>query len=293
MGKRVVVISGLAGAGKSTAARALEDIGYFVVDNLPPQLIETLLDLADGSGGKLSRIALVIDAREFDFLKEFGVAWDRLRHSGHHLQLVFLDCDDDILVRRYKETRRRHPLGDGDGVRAGIAKERSLLAEMQHRADDTIDTTELSVHELKQQIVQRFDPMREQAGLLTTLLSFGFKHGLPGELDLCFDARFLPNPYFVPELRPHTGLDDAVRDYVLSQPDAAPFLEKLEDLLIYLHPRYLSEGKAYLTVAIGCTGGKHRSVALVTALAQRLRARGLDVRSQHRDVDKSERTDAS
>lgn len=284
--KRIVVVTGLAGAGKSTAARALEDVGYFVVDNLPPQLIETLVTLSDSSGSELRRIALVIDAREAKFLRDFGPAWERLSGLGHDITLLFLDASDDALIKRFKETRRRHPLDGGDGVRQGIERERALLEDMQQRADEVIHTTELSVHELKQRIVGRFGSAEpEKLGL--TLMSFGFKHGLPQELDLCFDCRFLQNPYFVDELRSLPGTTPAVAQYVLEQPDAGAFLTKMEDLIDFLLPRFLAEGKTYVTGAIGCTGGRHRSVALAEALAQRLRGRNWEVRVIHRDLDKA------
>lgn len=283
--KRIVVVSGLAGAGKSTAARALEDLGFFVVDNLPPQLIETLVNLSDSSGSELRRIALVVDAREATFLREFAPAWERLKASGHEVTLLFLDASDDELVKRFKETRRRHPLDAGQGVRHGIQQERALLEDMQNRADEIIRTTELSVHQLKACIGERFGGGHDEA-LGLTVMSFGFKHGLPTELDLCFDCRFLHNPYFVEELRDQSGMDEAVARYVVEQPDSQGFLERVDGLLTFLLPRFTAEGKAYVTCAIGCTGGRHRSVALAEALGQRLRDRDIPVRVLHRDVEK-------
>ncbi len=284
--KRIVVVSGMAGAGKTTAARALEDIGFFVIDNLPPQLIETLLSLADTAGGELRRIALVIDAREASFLKDFGPSWDRLKAADHDVSLVFLDCTDEVLVTRFKETRRRHPQGEGEGVLAGIARERALLKELSDRADEVIPTQNMSVHDLKRHISDRFGSAEGPGHQVLTLMSFGFKHGLPPELDLCFDVRFLPNPYFIEELRPLTGNDEPVSRFVLEQADAAPFLERVDDLVSFLLPRFAHEGKAYVTVAIGCTGGRHRSVALVRALGERLKARGVECRVVHRDANK-------
>ena len=289
--KQIVVLSGLAGAGKTTAARALEDLGFFVVDNLPPQLIETLINMADSATvggtsttGALQRIAFVIDAREAAFLKEFAPTWDRLRKSQHKLMLVFLDCSDEILVRRFKETRRRHPLDDGSGVLAAIERERTLLSEVSMRADAIVDTRQLSVHELKRLIADRFGT-EGQKRQLVTVLSFGFKHGLPHELDMCFDVRFLPNPFFVEELRAQTGNDKPVADYVMAQPDTEPFLEKIDDMVTFLLPRFEHEGKTYVTIAIGCTGGRHRSPTVANELGKRLRARGIDARVVHRDVD--------
>lgn len=283
--KRIVVVSGLAGAGKSTASRALEDLGYFVVDNLPPVLIETLVSLADSAGDELRRIALIVDAREAQFLKDFAPTWDRLKNGEHELSLLFLDCTDDVLIRRFKETRRRHPLDEGEGVADAIERERSLLDDVRQRADWVLDTRTTSVHELKRKVAERFAEAEARAPQLT-VMSFGFKHGLPPELDLCFDVRFLPNPYFIEELRPLTGQEPPVRDFVLQQEDAGTFLEKAEDFAEFLLPRFAQEGKAYVTLAIGCTGGKHRSVALAEALASRLKTDDRPVRVVHRDVKK-------
>lgn len=297
-GKQVIVLSGLAGAGKSTAARALEDLGFFVVDNLPPALIEPLIRMT--SGGERRRFAFVVDAREAGFLREFPTTWTRLLELAEqgtlaaHPLLLFLDCDDDVLVRRFQETRRRHPLDVTDasssqvgvsGLYTAIATERALLAEVKARADTIIDTRGLSVHDLKRLVSERFGGDSEK--LLVTLLSFGFKYGLPADLDLCFDARFLQNPYFVETLRHQTGRDAAVRDYVFADSDAATYLDKIVDLTAFLVPRFAVEGKSYATVAIGCTGGRHRSVALVEAGVAALRARGVDVRSRHRDVERT------
>jgi UPF0042 nucleotide-binding protein len=297
-GKQVIVLSGLAGAGKSTAARALEDLGFFVVDNLPPALIEPLIRMA--SGGERKRFAFVVDAREAGFLREFPATWTRLLELADqgtlaaHPLLLFLDCDDDVLVRRFQETRRRHPLDVSDagssqvgmsGLYTAIAAERALLADVKARADTIIDTRGLSVHDLKRLVGERFGGESEK--LLVTLLSFGFKYGLPADLDLCFDARFLQNPYFVEALRQKTGRDDAVRDYVFGDVDAAAYLDKIVDITAFLVPRFTLEGKSYATVAIGCTGGRHRSVALVEAGVLALRARGIEVKARHRDVDRS------
>jgi len=281
--KKIVVLTGLAGAGKSTAAKALEDLGYFVVDNLPPQLIKTMVNFTNSSGGELTRIAFVIDAREARFLKDFGKLWSSLKEGPHDFTLIFLDCEDDVLVRRFKETRRRHPLSEEGGIIDSIKKERALLAEMRHRSDDVIQSAQLSVHDLKREIGERFG-LNAKKQAMVTLLSFGFKHGLPPELDLCFDARFLPNPYFIDALRGETGLSEGVYDYVMEQPDAQTFLGHIEEMTNFLLPRFLHEGKSYVTIAIGCTGGHHRSVSLVRALSSRLE--GLPHRVVHRDIER-------
>jgi UPF0042 nucleotide-binding protein len=297
-GKQVIVLSGLAGAGKTTAARALEDLGFFVVDNLPPQLIEPLITMA-GAGDARTKFAFVVDAREASFLREFPTTWARLAELADQGTLaarpllLFLDCDDDVLVRRFQETRRRHPLDtSGDGSQHGdsslytaIAAERALLDDVKARADTIIDTRGLSVHDLKRLVSERFGG--DGSRLLVTLLSFGFKYGLPNDLDLCFDARFLPNPYFVEDLKGQTGRDAAVRDFVFHHEDASSYLAKIVDVTAFVVPRFATEGKSYATVAIGCTGGKHRSVALVEAGVAALRERGIEVKARHRDVDRS------
>jgi UPF0042 nucleotide-binding protein len=291
--KKIVIVSGLAGAGKTTAARALEDLGHFVVDNLPPQLIEPLLAL---SGDGRDRLAFVVDARDATFLRGFPDVWTRLREAGHDVLVLFLDCADEVLVRRYQETRRRHPLDRSDvestpgsgaswsALSAAILRERALLDDVKARADAIIDTRALSVHELKRLVTERFGS--PTSTLQATLVSFGFKRGLPAELDLCFDARFLPNPFFVQGLRAKSGLDDEVREFVLQQKDAGAFLDKVVDLVGFLLPLFAAEGKSYATVAVGCTGGRHRSVALVEAAVARLRDAGFDVAARHRDLDR-------
>lgn len=281
--KRIVVVSGLAGAGKSTAAKALEDEGFFVVDNLPTPLLSTLVSLADTAGDELRRLAIVIDGRDATVSARFDDAWRAVKAAGHHVELLYLEAADDVLVKRFKETRRRHPLsGERGAVRDGIVRERALLAPIRKVADEVISTDGMTVHQLKAHVMRRFT--EQPAGrMLVTVMSFGFKHGLPPELDLCFDARFLPNPYFIEELRPKSGLDAPVAEYVFNHDEAHAFLDKLDDMLQFLLPRYLAEGKAYLTVAIGCTGGQHRSVALAEALGARM-PENVTCEVVHRDV---------
>jgi RNase adapter protein RapZ len=285
-GPQVVILTGVSGSGKTTALRALEDAGFYCVDNLPVVFLEKLLELSGHTAGEISRIALVVDAREPRFLADAPQAIEEVRRKGADVQVLFFDASDDSLVRRYSETRRRHPLaGEHGTVPDGIAAERRALADLEGLADEVIDTTSLNVHELKRLVTRRF-AAGEGARLGVTVISFGFRFGIPAHADMVFDVRFLPNPFFVPELKPHPGTDPRVAGFVLGQPDAKAFLDRLGDLLGFLLPRYRAEGKSYLTVAVGCTGGKHRSVALAAALAERLEASGQPVRLWHRDVDK-------
>jgi UPF0042 nucleotide-binding protein len=285
-GPQVVILTGVSGSGKSTALRALEDAGFYCVDNLPIVFLEKLLELSGHTAGEVSRIALVVDAREGRFLGDAPRVIQEVRQKGNDVQVLFLDASDESLVRRYSETRRRHPLaGEGGSVPDGISAERRALADLKAIADEVIDTTTLNVHELKRLVARRFLP-GGGTRLGVTVVSFGFRFGLPTHADMVLDVRFLPNPYFVPELKPFPGTDPRVSRFVLGQPDAKAFLDRLAELLGFLLPRYRTEGKSYLTIAIGCTGGKHRSVALAAALAERLEAGGQPVRLWHRDVEK-------
>ncbi len=286
VGPQVVILSGVSGSGKSTALRALEDAGFYCVDNLPIVFLEKLLELSGHTAGEVSRIALGVDAREGRFLADAPRVIQEVRQKGTEVQVLFLDASDDALVRRYSETRRRHPLaGEGGTVLDGIATERQALGELKAVADEVIDTTTLNVHELKRLVSRRF-VSGGGTRLGVTLVSFGFRYGLPTHADLVLDVRFLPNPYFVTELKPLPGTDPRVSGFVLGQADARAFLERASDLLGFLLPRYRAEGKSYLTIGIGCTGGRHRSVAVAAALAERLEAAGQPVRLWHRDVDK-------
>jgi UPF0042 nucleotide-binding protein len=285
VGPKVVILTGVSGSGKTTALRALEDAGFYCVDNLPIVFLEKLLELSGHTAGEVSRLALVVDAREGRFLAEAPRAIEEVRKKGE-VEVLFLDATDESLVRRYSETRRRHPLaGEGGTVMEGIAAERRALSQLKEIADEIVDTTTLNVHELKRLVTKRF-VAGDGSRLGVTVVSFGFRYGLPTHADIVLDVRFLPNPYFIPELRPFPGTDPRVAAFVLGQADAKAFLERATELFGFLLPRYRAEGKSYLTVAIGCTGGKHRSVALATELAGNLERAGQPVRLWHRDVEK-------
>lgn len=281
--KHIVVITGMSGAGKTTAIRALEDSGFSCVDNLPAPLLLKVTEF----GGSHQRLAFVIDVREGEFLKDTPKVLDEARRAGHDVQVLFLDASDESLTRRYSETRRRHPLSGRGTVADGLSTERSMLKELREAAEHVLDTSTMTVHELRRQVIARFG---HAAGteLALTVMSFGFKYGVPSNADLVFDVRFLPNPYFVPELKAFTGKDARVSAYVIDRPDTWVFLDHVADLLKFLLPRYQKEGKAYLTVAIGCTGGKHRSVAIAQVLADRLRdlPGGAATQVWDRDLDK-------
>jgi len=282
--KRIVVITGMSGSGKSTAIRALEDSGFFCVDNLPVLLLPKLTELA-GLGSTARRLALVIDAREGVFLGEAPRMLEDVRRGGHQVEVVFLDSSNDAITRRFSETRRRHPLAPQGTILEGIERERSALHDIREMADQVIDTSELTVHDLKKIIQARFSPELSNAPSIS-ILSFGYRYGVPQQADLVFDLRFLPNPYFVPELKGLTGKHPQVARFVLDRPEAQTFLEKVVDLCQFLFPRYQKEGKAYLTLALGCTGGKHRSVAVARELSQRLSGADTPTQLWDRDVDK-------
>jgi RNase adapter protein RapZ len=280
-----IVITGLSGAGRSQAANDFEDLGWFVIDNLPPELMPKVAELAGAPGSSISRVALVVGAGTYhaDLLPAIG----SLRATGSRVRVLFLDAATEVLVRRYESTRRRHPLlSPGEGMADAIERERSLVEVVKGDADVVLDTSELNVHQLRQRIVGLFGDDPHDAGMQVTVQSFGYKHGLPLDVDLVLDCRFLPNPHWVDELRPQTGLDDPVRRYVLDQPAAGEFLERVEGLLELLLPAYVAEGKAYLTIALGCTGGRHRSVAMAEAIAGLLRGHGFDPTVIHRDIVK-------
>jgi UPF0042 nucleotide-binding protein len=285
---RVVFVSGLSGSGRTTAMNALEDLGFYCVDNLPAQLTRQFLDLCAQAEPSIERVALAIDAREARFLRELPPVIDELRQSSEaRVRLLFLDCATEVLVDRYRETRRVHPLSPSGSVEEGIARERELLAEIARLADLRLDSSDLNVHELRRAIGEWAGAGEAARGPVLSLVSFGFRHGLPRGADLVFDVRFLPNPHFEPQLRPRTGLDQEVAHFVVDAAAARELLERLRSLLAFLLPLYEREGKSYLTVAIGCTGGRHRSVAVLEALAEQLRRLGHNVSITHRDVEKN------
>jgi UPF0042 nucleotide-binding protein len=282
---QIAVITGMSGAGKSTAVRALEDEGFFCIDNLPVPFLQRLVELLARSGGDINRVALVVDSREGRFLEQAPEVFSEARRAGANLEVAFLDAQDETLLRRFSETRRRHPLAPDRPVAEGIAAERQLLQGLRRIADEVIDTTGLTVHELRALIHARFGrPLGE--GLVLTLLSFGFRHGIPPQSDLVLDVRFLPNPYFVDELKGRDGLNPEVASFVLKRAETQEFLGHVEKLCSFLLPHYRREGKSYLTISIGCTGGKHRSVAVAHELSGRLGGKGERVRVWDRDLDK-------
>jgi RNase adapter protein RapZ len=283
-GIEVALVSGLSGAGRSSAAKVLEDLGWFVVDNLPPELISTMVELGSRARGEITRIAVVMDVRSRAFTDDLAAVIKDLDARGYKPRLLFLEASDPVLIRRFEHVRRGHPLQGNGRLADGIAAERELLEPLRNSADLVLDTSALSVHQLRSAIEQSFGT-EMSAQTRVTVLSFGYKYGLPMDSDLVVDMRFLPNPYWIPELREYTGRDDAVRDYVLSQEGAEEFLERYHELLRLVGGGYRREGKRYLTLAVGCTGGKHRSVAVAEELARRLRGEdGLSVSVVHRDL---------
>lgn len=281
-----IVVTGMSGAGKSAAIRCLEDLGFFCIDNLPAALIPKVAELCIQSEKRIERVALVVDAREGRFLDAlFDILVD-LRRDGHQVRMVFLEASDEVLVRRFSESRRPHPLAPTGSALEGIRAERLRLAALKAQADLVIDTTSFTVHEFRKLLATSFLDLPGPPQTVLALVSFGYRYGLPVDADLAFDARCLPNPHFVESLRPFSGLSQAVREYVLGFAEARGFLDQIQQFLAFSLPLYVHEGKAYLTIAIGCTGGRHRSVVLVDELARRMRAGGYGVSIRHRDVER-------
>ncbi|GAA3231779.1 RNase adapter RapZ [Actinocorallia longicatena] len=280
----IVIVTGMSGAGRSTAAKALEDLDWFVVDNLPPGLLATMADLGGRVQDAVPRIAVVVDVRSRGFTSDLHTSIEELESRGVRPRVVYLEASDDVLVRRFENVRRPHPLQGDNRVVDGIARERALLLEIRAEADLVIDTSSLNVHELRAKVVGFFGDTNGESSLRATVVSFGYKYGLPVDADLVVDCRFLPNPHWIPELRPQNGRDAPVRDYVLSQRGAKEFLDAYTEVLRLLAAGYEREGKHYVTLAVGCTGGKHRSVAMAEQLGQRLRDEAIDVQVAHRDL---------
>lgn len=280
----LVIISGVSGSGKSTAMNVLEDLGYYCVDNLPMTLLPKFIELCENSQGDITKIALVVDIREGVFFEGAPAVIKDLKEKGHPIDLIFLDSSDTALVKRYKETRRKHPLSVNGNILEGISREREMLRDLKELSSYSIDTSEFNVHELKELIKNKFDKSRSQK-LLVNILSFGYKHGHPYDADMVFDVRFLPNPYFVEELKELNGLDDEIVQFVMGREDTNEYIRKLTEFLEFLIPKYEKEGKSYLTIAIGCTGGKHRSVVVAGKLSEHFRH--LSPVTIHRDISKS------
>jgi len=281
----VAVVTGLSGSGKSTAIHVLEDLGYYCIDNLPAVLIPRFIELCQGSD-EISRVALGIDSRGRGFLDEVPRALDDVRRQGHHVEMLYLEAGDEALVRRFSETRRPHPMADGSDVAGGIRKERERLRGLREHADRIVDTTAFTAQSLREELRRVFAHDGPSGTLQLALVSFGYKFGLPYDADLVWDARFLPNPFYVEELRPGTGLDTAVQDYVMAIPQSRRFLQIVDEYLRFALPWYQREGKHYLTLAVGCTGGRHRSVVLVERLRRVLQERGVAVSVRHRDIER-------
>ena len=287
---RFVVLTGMSGAGKSTALKMLEDMGYFCADNIPVQLISKFAELTVGNitgNTEIDKVALGVDIRSGDNLKEMESVFEELQSRGFPYEIMFLDSSDDILIKRFKETRRSHPLSGGERVEQGIAMERNRLAFLKKRADYILDTSQLLTRELKQELENTFVNNREFKSLFVTILSFGFKYGIPTDSDLVFDVRFIPNPYYVEELKGLNGNDKAVQDFCMGFEVARVFIDKLDEMLKFLIPNYIDDGKNQLVISVGCTGGKHRSVTLANELFNRLKDNEqYGIKIEHRDIDK-------
>jgi UPF0042 nucleotide-binding protein len=284
---QITIISGLSGSGKSTAMRALEDMGFYCIDNMPATLIPTFIELCQHSTGELSRVAIAVDIRGKEFLEDFQKRVQDLRGKGHEVKILFLESTNEALIRRYSETRRSHPVAKERGIALpeAVKEERGEMAFLREIADEVIDTSDLNVHQLRDIVMERLMTVPAKR-MKATLLSFGYSYGLPAEADIVMDVRLLPNPFFVRELRGLTGKDSTVRDYVLKQKETTEFLHRFSEMIEYLIPLYEKEGKSYLTIAIGCTGGKHRSVVIAEHLTAMLGKQGKEITVRHRDIER-------
>ena len=283
---RILIISGLSGSGKSTAVRVLEDEGFFCIDNLPVTLFPTFIELVEKSRERVRDVVLVMDIRELDALRGYENVLQEIREAGHKVEIIFFDASDEVLIRRYSETRRRHPVLDGGSLPDGIRYERAQLAGLKSLATLVIDTSELNVHQLKEIVISRVKGIGEASGMMVHLQSFGYRYGIPLESDIVMDVRFLPNPYFVPDLRDYSGLDPLVRKFVLEKNETQGFVERFQNLMEFLLPSYSKEGKSYLTISIGCTGGKHRSVVIAAEMYNFFKDKQLNLKLTHRDIGK-------
>lgn len=283
---RFVIVSGMSGAGKSTALKNLEDFGYFCVDNLPVELIPKFAEIAYDSDTEVNNVAIGVDIRSGDRIKRLSGYLDELHAQGYPFEVLFLDAKDEVIIKRYKETRRSHPLARSGRVEGGIIKERQKISFLRDIASYIIDTSNLLTREFRSELEKIFVENQEYNNFITTIVSFGFKYGIPRDADLVFDVRFLPNPYYVQELKAMTGNEKAVQDFVMNAPEAGVFLEKLRDMIQFLIPNYIKEGKNQLVIAIGCTGGKHRSVTLANGLHRVLLSSDYSVKIEHRDIGK-------
>lgn len=286
---RLVIVTGMSGAGKSSVLKMLEDAGYFCVDNLPIQLIYKLVQLTFNGEEKIDKVALGVDIRSGQALEELDEVLEKMNKAGYHYEILFLDSGTEVLVKRYKETRRIHPLSGSGRVEQGIEDEREKLDFIKKKADVILDTSQLLIRELKNQIYKIYVNDEKYNNFFITVLSFGFKYGIPMDSDLVFDVRFLPNPFYIPSLKAQTGNDEAVKEYVMESDMAVTFLNKLEDMITFLIPNYILEGKNQLVISIGCTGGKHRSVTLANELAEKLSNLEYGLKVEHRDIEKDAR----
>jgi len=285
--RRFVILTGLSGSGKTHAIRALEDLGYFCIDNLPTQLIPTIAELASREATSLEKVAIVVDVREKGFLANFPRVFRKLRTAPKlKPTLIFLEASHSALVRRFSETRRPHPLGTGQSVAASVRSERERMEPIRRLADPIINTDKFNVHELRETIHRTFGGRKGAPEILVQLTSFGYRHGVPADSDLVFDVRFLPNPNYIPAFKKLTGKNPSVARYIRSFPQTQEFIERISDLLVYLLPHYIAEGKSYLTISFGCTGGHHRSVMIANELRKRLSEAGYRVKETHRDITK-------
>ena len=282
---RFIIVTGLSGAGKSEATNALEDMGYFCVDNLPPKLIKKFAEVCKQSQGSIDKVALVMDIRGGIFFDDLFESLSELSKEQFQYEILFLDTSDEVLVKRFKEKRRSHPLAPGGRVITGIELERQKLREVKDKADVIIDTSKYAIKDLREEMARKFgDKEMPEKQMAITILSFGFKYGIPVDSDLVFDVRFIPNPFYIPELKPFSGNDEPVKNYVMEQTETQTFLQKVNDMFEFLIPNYQNEGKRQLIISIGCTGGRHRSVAIANSIYETLRANNHDVYVEHRDI---------